>query len=98
MIIFFKETRGSILLSRKAKALNAYYKRLEAAGYYGVAMPSEKEPGHTEIQRIRWKVLANEERDSIGGMISISLYRFIVDLIFLGCPVHDFQRCPVDLC
>jgi len=75
VIIFFKETRGSILLSRKAKALNAYYDRLEAAGYYGVAMPSEKVPGTTEIQRVRWKVLSDEERVSIARMISISLYR-----------------------
>jgi hypothetical protein len=28
-IIFFKETRGSVLLSRKAQALNQYYENCE---------------------------------------------------------------------
>jgi MFS family permease len=34
VIIFFKETRGSVLLSRKAKALNAYLEKLESAGVF----------------------------------------------------------------
>lgn len=38
MIVFaicFKESRGPVLLSRKAKALNKWYEEMEANGYYG---------------------------------------------------------------
>jgi multidrug resistance protein len=75
VIICFKETRGSVLLSRKATALNAYYAAREEAGYVGVNMPSGKEPGTKAPQRIRWKVKSDEERASISKMIGISLYR-----------------------
>ena len=68
--ITFKETRGSILLSRKAAKLNAYYTSLEEAGHYGVSLDS----GNT-TQRIRWLVKADEERESLSKMISISVYR-----------------------
>ncbi|KAF2109144.1 major facilitator superfamily domain-containing protein [Lophiotrema nucula] len=73
--LIFKETRGSVLLSRKAKTLNKWYEAREAAGYYGFNMPDEKEPGKLVSQRIRWKVKADEERSSLGKMIAISLYR-----------------------
>lgn len=36
LLVFLKETRGSVLLSRKAKTINRYYEKLENAGYYGV--------------------------------------------------------------
>ncbi|KAF9774057.1 hypothetical protein IL306_007993 [Fusarium sp. DS 682] len=36
ILILFKETRGSVLLSRKAKKLNQWYQELENAGIYGV--------------------------------------------------------------
>ncbi|KAM0344095.1 hypothetical protein ACHAPU_007816 [Fusarium lateritium] len=36
ILFLFKETRGSVLLSRKAKKLNAWYQELENAGVYGV--------------------------------------------------------------
>lgn len=71
MYILLKETRGSILLSRKARALNTYYGRLEEAGYYGVLMPGETQT----VRRIRWKVKSDEERESLVKMISISCYR-----------------------
>jgi hypothetical protein len=32
VILFFGETRGSVLLSRKAKAVNSYLEKLEDAG------------------------------------------------------------------
>ncbi|KAK3675308.1 hypothetical protein LTR78_004818 [Recurvomyces mirabilis] len=72
---FFKETRGSVLLSRKAKVLNKWYTQLEEQGYYGMMMPTSKSSQHTAPQRIRWKVKSDEERASIGKMISVSLYR-----------------------
>ncbi|SMQ50143.1 unnamed protein product [Zymoseptoria tritici ST99CH_3D1] len=77
VILFFKETRGSVLLSRKAKALNKWYESLEAAGYPGVMMPpsNTSSPEKKTAQRIRWKVLADEERSSIATMLRISLLR-----------------------
>lgn len=74
VVLFFEETRGSILLSRKAIALNIWIEKREKAGYYGfevTAAPSYK----SETQRIRWKVKSDEERESVGKMISISVYR-----------------------
>lgn len=76
--LFFKETRGSILLSRKAKALNRWYDELEAAGYVGLDMPSAKDNGSEKIQgrqRIRWKVRSDEDRASLITMIRVSLFR-----------------------
>lgn len=79
LILFFKETRGSVLLSKKAKAINQYYDKLEQLGIYGVY---DKEPANAglptrpnQIKRIRWKVKSDEERASIGKMISVSIYR-----------------------
>jgi hypothetical protein len=72
--LFFRETRGSILLSRKARVLNAWYEERESLGYIGFEMPigsSEK----TKNQRIRWRVKSDEERESIAKMITISVYR-----------------------
>jgi MFS family permease len=73
--VFFKETRGSVLLSRKAGKLNEYYEQLEAAGHYGVILSSEEQPDEKCIRRIRWKVQSDEQRASIFTMIQISLYR-----------------------
>lgn len=74
MILFFKETRGSILLSRKAKCINSWYEERENAGYVGVEMQSAH--GQTkEPHRIRWKVKSDEERESLREMIGISVYR-----------------------
>ena len=72
IVFFFKESRGSVLLSRKAHALNRYYASLEAAGY-GVGFHVEGEK--MKAKRIRWKVKSDEERESLAKMISISLYR-----------------------
>ncbi|PYH95722.1 MFS transporter [Aspergillus ellipticus CBS 707.79] len=67
---FFKETRGSVLLSRKAAAINKYYEQLEAAGHLGVIMGEKN-----EARRIRWKVKSDEQRQSLMQMVSISCYR-----------------------
>ena len=78
--LFFKETRGSILLSRKARALNEWYDELEAAGYVGLEMPPP-EPTHNspekgiDLQRIRWRVKSDEDRASLAKMVSVSLTR-----------------------
>lgn len=76
---FFSETRGSILLSRKASALNNWYETREKAGYIGVLMPVDasqyEKKGDTEIQRVRWKVKSDEERASLAQMVKISVVR-----------------------
>ena len=41
LVIFFKESRGSVLLSRKAKVLNKWYEELEQTGVYGVWMKDD---------------------------------------------------------
>ena len=79
VVLFFHETRGSVLLSRKAKLLNRWYEAREQAGLIGLHEPSD-ENGSFELQRVRWKVKADEERDSLSKMIAISCYR-----PFCGC-------------
>ncbi|KAL5363336.1 major facilitator superfamily domain-containing protein [Aspergillus floccosus] len=74
IFLFFKETRGSVILSRKAAALNKYYEALEAAGHFGVIMV-DSQPYEEKLKRIRWKVKSDEQRQSLGQMISISCYR-----------------------
>lgn len=78
--LFFKETRGSVLLSRKAGAINAYYEKLEQAGHFGVILADEDSEEKT-IRRIRWKVKSDEQRDSLLHMVQISLYRPIHMLV-----------------
>lgn len=68
MYFFFDETRGSVILSRKAQALNRYYEQLEEAGHHGV-VSGEK------VIRLRWKVKSDEQRASLSDMISQSCYR-----------------------
>lgn len=70
MFLFFKETRGNVILRRKAKALNKYYDQLEAAGHVGVTIGDRNEPC-----RIRWKVESDEQRVSLVQMIVTSCYR-----------------------
>lgn len=74
VFLLFKETRGSVLLSRKARLLNKWYEEREKLGYYGFDMLDGQDEKRVS-QRIRWKVRADEERGSIAQMIGISLYR-----------------------
>ena len=76
VILFFRETRGSVLLSRKAHLLNRWYEERERAGYVGFMMPvNDDKSGIKAAQRIRWKVKSDEERESLAKMIGISLFR-----------------------
>ncbi|CAM1508560.1 Fc.00g054080.m01.CDS01 [Cosmosporella sp. VM-42] len=43
IVVLFRESRGSVLLSRKAKKLNAWYAELENVGAYGVWVGDEAE-------------------------------------------------------
>lgn len=74
--VFFRETRGSILLSRKAQCLNKWYEEREKLGYIGFEMAiGEPRSEKIETQRIRWKVKSDDERESLSKMIGISVYR-----------------------
>ncbi|PLB46404.1 putative MFS multidrug transporter [Aspergillus steynii IBT 23096] len=72
---FFKETRGSVILSRKAAALNKYYDALEKAGHVGVIMCDNEPAEKGQVKRIRWRVKSDEQRASLTQMISVSCYR-----------------------
>lgn len=78
---FFRETRGNVLLSRKAKKLNAWYEAREEAGFYGFRMPVEGKQGEFATRRIRWKCKSDEERGTIVEMIKTSLSRPFVFLV-----------------
>ena len=86
LVLFFHETRGSVLLSRKAKKLNAWYEACENVGSPGVVLESEK----NNPRRIRWKVKADEERASLAAMIKISSTRPFV-LLFTEPTVFFFS-------
>jgi multidrug resistance protein len=89
MMIIFRETRGPVLLSRKAKALNQWYDNLERLGYQCVARHTSNETdGHDDVHRIRWKVRYDEERGSVMRMIKTSICRpvyllFTEPIVFL---------------
>ncbi len=75
VIVFFKETRGSVLLSRRAALLNRWYEARENAGLVGFQMPISEDGMKKESQRLRWKVKSDEERESLAKMIGVSIYR-----------------------
>ncbi|KAI0967313.1 MFS general substrate transporter [Xylaria arbuscula] len=60
LFAFFPETRGSVLLSRKAKALNTW---------------SESVGDLSPFKHLRWKVLEDEHRNSTSLMIKTALVR-----------------------
>lgn len=74
VMILFKETRGSVLLSRRASILNKWYEAREKVGLVGFEM-SVGETGKKQRKRIRWKVKSDEDRESLAKMIGISVYR-----------------------
>lgn len=59
IILFFNETRGSVLLSRKAKTLNHYYDKLEKNG---ISAP-----------KFRYKVASDEARSSLARLLYLSV-------------------------
>ena len=76
MVIVFHETRGSVLLSRKAKVLNRWYEDLERRGYSPVLLyENEGDQPQDHIHRIRWKVKHDEDRRSLVHMVKISVCR-----------------------
>lgn len=94
VVLFFEETRGSVLLSRKAKRLNKWYEECEAAGYSGIAIDDTKNVTADDkvhgLRRVRWKVKADEERGTLAQMIRISLFR-PMQLLFTEPTVFFFS-------
>ncbi|KAI4132890.1 MAG: hypothetical protein LQ347_002399 [Umbilicaria vellea] len=85
MFAVYRETRGSVLLRRKAKALNRWYDEVEKvmSEEQGRNVEGEKAgmqtATHTTIveggkaERVRWKVKEDEQRTSIWAMVKLSL-------------------------
>lgn len=67
--LVLRETRGSVLLSRRAKVLNKWLDEMEASE------TSQKELESNCGTRIRWKCREDEERESLAAVISVSLTR-----------------------
>ncbi|KAI5293124.1 hypothetical protein KEM52_005817 [Ascosphaera acerosa] len=76
-LFFLKESRAEVLLSRKARALNQWYEKLEAAGCGGVLLPvdPEKPEGGRRIAKLRWRCQSDDNRKSLSQVIMISIYR-----------------------
>ncbi|EYE92297.1 MFS general substrate transporter [Aspergillus ruber CBS 135680] len=78
VILFFRETRVTVVLRKKAKLLNQLMEKLEAAGVYSVQVSAEidREDGPSEkTMRIRWKIGAEEKQANFATMIQTSLLR-----------------------
>lgn len=77
LFFLMDESRGSVLLTRKAKVLNTFYEKVEQSGHYGLTFASNPRFPDDSPKRIRlrWKVRADEERESLGKMLTISIYR-----------------------
>ncbi|KAL8774329.1 MAG: hypothetical protein Q9209_001080 [Squamulea sp. 1 TL-2023] len=75
VITFFEETRGSVILSRKAGILNRWYEAREELGLVGFEMSSSDNSSKRQSQRIRWKVKSDEERETIAKVVKISFFR-----------------------
>ena len=65
----FKETRGSVLLSRRAKVLNQYLEKLEDS----TPKATNDDEKLTPPVRLRYKVAADESRASLARMLYLSL-------------------------
>lgn len=82
MLFFLRETRGNITLRKKADLLNSWYQACEDAGHsimdvdVNVNVPVEKTQNTNQSngERVRWRVRADVERQSIRQMIQASLY------------------------
>jgi MFS family permease len=82
--IFFRETRGNVLLRRKARALNQYYDAVDEAGYHIVVVLGDG--NWIEQERFRWKAKEDGERETLGKTILVSLRRpFRMSSSLTGC-------------
>ncbi|KAH6615792.1 major facilitator superfamily domain-containing protein [Chaetomium sp. MPI-SDFR-AT-0129] len=79
VVVFFRESRGSVLLSRKAGALNRWYEALEQEGYFGVWEVEEGEGGNIGVgEQQDGNGSADEEKQS--GFNNTTQQRTITNL------------------
>ncbi|KAF3763882.1 putative MFS multidrug transporter [Cryphonectria parasitica EP155] len=79
LCLFFPETRGNVLLSRKASVLNAWY---DAVQHSQSAPPPPSFPSSpSAVVQIRWRVKADEDRASVPQLVKTSLLRPIQLLV-----------------
>ncbi|OAA54964.1 major facilitator superfamily transporter multidrug resistance [Niveomyces insectorum RCEF 264] len=74
LVFLFRESRGSVLLSRRAQALNTWYEARERTGYYGVWMASagESSPaGHETNDEEKAADRANKTGRGSGSMLAL---------------------------
>ncbi|KAK1752975.1 major facilitator superfamily domain-containing protein [Echria macrotheca] len=79
LVFFFKESRGSVLLSRKARALNKWYEQREEQGYYGVWIDEEQSSDMSELSTA--EPSSDEEKGTMrqpGPTASLRRIRWIV--------------------
>ncbi|RDW65699.1 MFS transporter [Aspergillus mulundensis] len=87
LLLFFRETRGVVILGKRANTLNRYYERLEEHGCPGVQLPSNQvnnnspEQEKANIHRIRFKVAEHEERAHLSTTLRISISRPFILLV-----------------
>ncbi|CAG7921853.1 unnamed protein product [Penicillium olsonii] len=74
VILFFRETRSTVVLRSKAAKLNKWYEQLEAAGY-GVQFDASDSSTKEAPFRIRWKIAGDDERPSLVENLKVSLSR-----------------------
>ncbi|KAL3422388.1 Cycloheximide resistance protein [Phlyctema vagabunda] len=71
----YRETRGEVLLKRKARSLNLWYDELELRGYKPLDdFPLEHNSSRIQ-RRYRWQVKSATQKKSFLKMITLSLYR-----------------------
>jgi multidrug resistance protein len=93
LFLSFPETRGSVLLSRRAVILNAWYEQEELKQHAKVlakTSPTPSESSGLPQHRIRWKVKADEERATLAILIKTSLTRPLI-LLFTESVVFWFS-------
>ena len=76
VVVFFEETRGTTILSKKTRAVNKWYEELEAVGALGMRIEGSGPNKHeSQPKRLRYIVMEAEARTSIIRVIGHSLYR-----------------------
>lgn len=88
VILFFRETRGTVVLHQRAKALNRWYEQLEVSGCEGVHFPQESTSSEKLGLRIRWKIAEDEDSASLVTRLRMSVSRPF--LLLLTEPVVFF--------
>lgn len=81
ILIFFRETRANVLISRKAAKLNKWYEQLEQAGVYGVwvslppATPMSASPSETSGAVTTADADVDADADQTADLATVTLKR-----------------------